>query len=177
MKELLVERLRIPSNTVHVVPHVLIGEDNGQEKMPEDEPLILFFGRLWEYKGLKYLIRAEPSITARVSQAKIAIAGRGRDFNHYRQMMAHPERFITYNEYVSDERARRTVPAGKCRRVAVRRSLTKRRYSSRLPVWKTCSCDNGGRPPCNGGSRPNRLPRPAARFRRTGGCDRSPPAK
>ena len=104
MKELLVERLRIPSNTVHVVPHVLIGEDNGQEQMPEDESLILFFGRLWEYKGLEYLIRAEPSITARVPQAKIAIAGRGRDFNHYRQMMAHPERFITYNEYVSDEK-------------------------------------------------------------------------
>jgi glycosyltransferase involved in cell wall biosynthesis len=104
MKELLVERLGIPSSTVHVVPHILIGEDNVLEHVSEDEHLILFFGRLWEYKGLEYLIRAEPLITARVPQAKIVIAGTGQDFNQYRQMMVHPERFIVYNEHVSDEK-------------------------------------------------------------------------
>jgi glycosyltransferase involved in cell wall biosynthesis len=104
MKQLLLERLRIPSSTVHVVPHVLIGDDTVPEQVTEEEHLVLFFGRLWEYKGLEYLIRAEPSITARVPGAKIAIAGRGRDFVHYRQMMVHPERFVIYNEYVSDEK-------------------------------------------------------------------------
>ena len=104
MKQLLLERLRIPSSTVHVVPHVLIGDDNVVGQASDDENLILFFGRLWEYKGLEYLIRAEPLITTRVPQAKIVIAGRGRDFNHYRQMMVHPERFVINNEYVSDEK-------------------------------------------------------------------------
>jgi len=27
---------------------------------------VLFFGRIWEYKGLEYLIKAEPLITSRI---------------------------------------------------------------------------------------------------------------
>lgn len=104
MKQLLLQRLHISGSTVHVIPHILVGDDRVLEHVPEDEHLILFFGRLWGYKGLEYLIRAEPLITARVPQAKIAIAGTGQEFNHYRQMMVHPERFIVYNEYVSDEK-------------------------------------------------------------------------
>jgi glycosyltransferase involved in cell wall biosynthesis len=104
VKELLLQRLHIPSNTVHVIPHVLIGDEAMDGHMQEDEHLILFFGRLWEYKGLEYLIRAEPLITSRVPNARIAIAGQGEDFDHYRRMMVHPERFIIYNEYVSDEK-------------------------------------------------------------------------
>lgn len=104
VKHLLLQRLRIPSSTVHVVPHILIGDEAAGQNVQEEENLILFFGRLWEYKGLEYLIRAEPLITSRVPQAKIAIAGRGEDFDRYRRMMLHPERFIVYNEYVSDEK-------------------------------------------------------------------------
>jgi starch synthase len=106
IKESLLQRLRIPSNTVHVVPYVLVGDDGATagEKLPEGEPRILFFGRIWEYKGLEYLIRAEPLITSRVPQAKIVIAGRGEDFERYRRMMVHPEKFIVHNEYVSDDK-------------------------------------------------------------------------
>jgi glycosyltransferase involved in cell wall biosynthesis len=106
VKELLLQRLSIPSSTVHVIPHVLIGDNTVTvgEKVQDGEPLVVFFGRIWEYKGLEYLIRAEPLITSRVPQAAIVIAGRGEDFDHYRRMMVHPERFIVYNEYVSDEK-------------------------------------------------------------------------
>jgi starch synthase len=104
VKNLLLQRLGIPSKTVHVIPHILIGDETASEHVQEEEHLILFFGRLWEYKGLEYLIQAEPLITARVPQARIAIAGQGQDFAHYRRMMVHPERFIVYNEYVSDEK-------------------------------------------------------------------------
>jgi glycosyltransferase involved in cell wall biosynthesis len=104
VKSLLLQRLGIPNSTVHVIPHVLIGDESAGENVQEEEHLILFFGRIWEYKGLEYLIRAEPLITSRVPQARIAIAGRGRDFNHYRRMMVHPDRFIVYNEYISDEK-------------------------------------------------------------------------
>jgi starch synthase len=106
VKDLLLQRLRIPSSTIHVIPHVLIGDDpvTVREKVEDQEPLVLFFGRIWEYKGLEYLIRAEPLITSRVPQAKIVIAGRGEDFGRYRRMMVHPERFIVHYEYVSDEK-------------------------------------------------------------------------
>jgi len=106
VRDLLLQRLSIPSSTVHVIPHILIGDDTATvvENVQDDEPLVLFFGRIWEYKGLEYLIRAEPMITSRVPQAKIVIAGRGKKFDYYRRMMVHPERFIVHNEYVSDEK-------------------------------------------------------------------------
>jgi starch synthase len=104
IKELLLQRLRIPESTVHVVPHMLIGDDTAGEGINEEESQILFFGRIWEYKGLEYLIRAEPLITARIPGAKFVIAGTGDDFDHYRRMMVHPERFIVHNEWVSDEK-------------------------------------------------------------------------
>lgn len=102
MKDLLVQRFRVRSETVHVVPHILIGDDSILLDTCEDENSILFFGRIWEYKGLEYLIKAEPLITARFPEAKIVIAGKGEDFSHYREMMVHRDRFIVHNEYVSD---------------------------------------------------------------------------
>jgi glycosyltransferase involved in cell wall biosynthesis len=104
MKDLIVKRLHMPGSRVHVVPHVLCGDDSAQPQTQEEENCILFFGKIAEYKGLEYLIRAEPLITAQAPQTKIVIAGTGEDFGHYRRMMANPERFIVYDEYVSDEK-------------------------------------------------------------------------
>jgi glycosyltransferase involved in cell wall biosynthesis len=104
VKDSLLKRLHILSSTVHVVPHILIGDDTAGLGVEEKQSQILFFGRIWEYKGLEYLIRAEPLITARIPEAKFVIAGTGQDFSHYRRMMVHPERFIVHNEWVSDEK-------------------------------------------------------------------------
>lgn len=103
-KELVADELRIPTDIIHVVPHIVLGDDSAQSQVPEDDDLILFFGRIWEYKGLKYLIRAEPLITAQVPNARIMIAGRGEDFTRYRRMIVHPEHFIVHNEYVSEDK-------------------------------------------------------------------------
>lgn len=102
LKHQLLERLRVPADAVHVIPHVLCGDDAEEPDVDEDENLILFFGRIWEYKGLEYLIRAEPMITSEIPRARIAVAGEGADFEPYRRLMIHPERFIVLNEYVSD---------------------------------------------------------------------------
>lgn len=104
MKDLLVKRLHMPNSRVHVITHVLCGDDSAQPHFQEEDYLVLFFGRISEYKGLEYLIRAEPLITAQVPQTRIVIAGTGEDFSHYRSMMTNPEQFIIYDEYVSDEK-------------------------------------------------------------------------
>jgi glycosyltransferase involved in cell wall biosynthesis len=94
----------MPSQKVHVIPMLALGEDRASIRVQEDDNMILFFGRIWEYKGLEYLIRAEPLITSQVPDVKIVIAGRGEDFSRYRRLMVHPEQFTIYNEYISDEK-------------------------------------------------------------------------
>jgi starch synthase len=105
VKESLVNRLSIPAETVHVMPYVVVGDVNvSAAQEVKEEPVVLFFGRIWPYKGLEYLIKAEPLITAQAPGTKIVIAGTGEDFEPYRAMMKNPENFEVYYEYVSDEK-------------------------------------------------------------------------
>jgi starch synthase len=101
LRDEVVERLGFPAEAVHVVPLADPGVAN-RGTQESDGKVALFFGRIWGYKGLEYLIRAEPLITAQVPDAKIVIAGTGEDFDRYRQMMVHPDRFEVHNEYVTD---------------------------------------------------------------------------
>jgi glycosyltransferase involved in cell wall biosynthesis len=70
-------------------------------------PRLLFFGRIWPYKGLETLIAAEPLVSARVPGVEIVIAGEGEDFGRYRRMMAHPERFRVEYGFVPVQRRER----------------------------------------------------------------------
>ena len=104
VKDLLIERTGVPVETVHVIPYVIVGDvDIAAGSDVGERPEVLFFGRIWEYKGLEFLIKAEPLITAKVPEAKVVIAGTGEDFERYRRMMVNPDSFIVHNEYVSDE--------------------------------------------------------------------------
>ena len=53
------------------------------KKVEEEKETLLFFGRIWKYKGLEYLIKSEPLITSRIPNLKIIIAGTGEDFQRY----------------------------------------------------------------------------------------------
>jgi len=101
VKQQLAVTRRIPSVHIHVVPHMGLGK-TGRMANNHRSQTVLFFGRIWEYKGLEYLIRAEPFITAEVPEARIVIAGQGEDFSRYRRMMVHPDRFVVHNEYISE---------------------------------------------------------------------------
>jgi glycosyltransferase involved in cell wall biosynthesis len=105
LRDLVVRNLRGTAEKISVIPHIQIGEDLPPYTSEEEDHLILFFGRIWEYKGLEFLIRAEPLITARVPDARILIAGQGEDFSRYTRMMVHPDRFIVRNEFISEDLA------------------------------------------------------------------------
>jgi glycosyltransferase involved in cell wall biosynthesis len=92
---------------IHVIPHIAIGERPEAPADLETRPNILFFGRIWEYKGLDYLIQAEPLVSAQFPDVRFVIGGTGEDFDRYRRLMVHPDRFDVYNDWISDaERAR-----------------------------------------------------------------------
>lgn len=92
---------------IDVIPHVAMGGDNTLDDESEDPNLVLFFGRIWDYKGLEHLIDAQPMISAECPNAKIMIAGEGEDFAKYRQRMQDPSRFVIRNAWISDhQRAR-----------------------------------------------------------------------
>src|SRR5204863_3580023 len=105
LREIVVQNLRGIARRISVIPHIQIGEEPSSVASKGEEHLVLFFGRIWEYKGLEYLIRAEPLITARVPDARILIAGQGEDFSRYARMMVHPDRFVVHNEFISEDRA------------------------------------------------------------------------
>lgn len=100
------QRFGFSAQQVHSIPHVAMGKTTPSEdsSIPTDPNCILFFGRIWDYKGLKYLIEAEPMISAECPDVKIVIAGEGDDFEPYRRQMVNEGRFAVYNEWISDQR-------------------------------------------------------------------------
>lgn len=101
LKNQIINEYNVTGKIVNSVP---IGEHETEpfktyEKpdLKEDGNLVLFFGRIYEYKGLKYLIQAEPEITRKIPNTRIIIAGEGEDFKKYSSIMVNKENFIVYN--------------------------------------------------------------------------------
>lgn len=63
---------------------------------------VLYFGRIEDYKGLEYLIRAEPLITEEIPDANIIIAGKG-NFEKYRNLIGDANKFEIHNRFIPDE--------------------------------------------------------------------------
>jgi glycosyltransferase involved in cell wall biosynthesis len=103
LRQVVVDACRIDPARIHVVPHVSLCDVADSVPEQRGRPTILFFGRIWEYKGLEYLIRAEPLISAQVPDATIVIAGQGEDLGRYRRLMSRPDRFVVHNQFVSTE--------------------------------------------------------------------------
>lgn len=101
--ETVVQELGFEGCQVHLIPHVAIGETQSPVAITDDRQSILFFGRIWEYKGLEYLIRAAPQVVAEFPQAKFIIAGRGEDMQRYRRLMHDENCFEVHNGWISDD--------------------------------------------------------------------------
>ena len=102
LKSVLVDDIHVPAARITVIPHIALSSAGPEVAIAERGKRLLFFGRIWEYKGLEYLIRAEPLISARIPDVEIVIAGRGEDFEKYRRMMVNPSRFEIHNQNIPE---------------------------------------------------------------------------
>ncbi len=108
LKEQMLKEYHIVPGKVFSIP---IGEHRvspflryKKEDIDEDENQVLFFGRIFHYKGLEYLIKAEPLINKQFPKSKIYIAGTGENFEKYEKMMGdRKNKFIINNKHISFE--------------------------------------------------------------------------
>ena len=103
MVKTVVNELGFEPSQVHIIPHVAIGETTSPVPIEDERESILFFGRIWEYKGLEFFIRAQEEVSKSFPNAKFVIAGRGEDFGRYERMMSAPAAFEVHNDWISDE--------------------------------------------------------------------------
>ncbi len=109
LKQLMIDMYKVPADKISVIPFAEHYDSPLNEyqtpNVVEDGNLVLFFGRILPYKGLEYLIQAEPLINKEVPEAKIAIAGEGEAFAKYEKMIKNREHFIIHNCYVEPAKA------------------------------------------------------------------------
>jgi phosphatidyl-myo-inositol alpha-mannosyltransferase len=58
------------------------------EQFADDRPTVLFVGRLEKRKGLRFLLRAWPTVRERHPSARLVVVGRGRPLEGYRRFAA-----------------------------------------------------------------------------------------
>lgn len=87
LKQALTQYFKIPQHKVNVLAHGELGslyQRRAKGKVIQREPYtLLFFGRIWPYKGLDYLLQAMPLIAAKIPEVKLIIAGRGENLQQY----------------------------------------------------------------------------------------------
>lgn len=102
--ESLVGQFGISPAQIHLTPLLERGDSELAAQTPERGSEILFFGRIWPYKGLEYLLLAAPLIADQYPDLKIVIAGEGESLEQYPELHD-SKRFEVHNEFVTEEKA------------------------------------------------------------------------
>jgi glycosyltransferase involved in cell wall biosynthesis len=113
LRDGLLKQHRIPEHRVFVVPHPPItyhtelAKRLGYGKPRDGFFRVLFFGRIYQYKGLRYLLNAAPLIAAAAPEVRFVIAGTGEDFGQYRSLIKDPAIFEIHNKFIPEEEVAR----------------------------------------------------------------------
>lgn len=109
LKQLMLDRYSKSAENVHVLSHPAIrryADFARQQKMAPcrtDGVLrVLLFGRIFAYKGLEHLVRAEALLKDSSLDLRFTIAGRGDDPWVYRPLMGDPGRYDIRNRFIED---------------------------------------------------------------------------
>ena len=110
LKQRVLERYSKSADHVHVLSHPAIhryAEHARRQKMApcraDGVVRILLFGRIFAYKGLEHLVRAESMLSRCFPKLRFTIAGRGDDPWVYRSLMGDPDRYDIRNRFIEDD--------------------------------------------------------------------------
>ncbi|MBW4670967.1 MAG: glycosyltransferase family 4 protein [Cyanomargarita calcarea GSE-NOS-MK-12-04C] len=107
LKDALIQQFHVPHARVCVLPHGELGsmyEKLATDKIVQREPYtILFYGRIWPYKGLKYLLEAMSLIAERIPEIKLVIAGRGENLAEYFPDGCDSKHYEMLNRFIPSE--------------------------------------------------------------------------
>jgi len=95
------KKQNISPEKIYVVPH---GDYQFFTEYPSSNEIdnsVLFFGRIKLYKGIDYLIQAEPLISQVFTNYKFVIAGEG-NLSKYSKYIEYNKRFEIINRYIDD---------------------------------------------------------------------------
>ena len=97
-------RYHYPESRVHVIPmgnFSCYRQLSDGEDFSEHAGYILFFGRIWPYKGLDVFLEAGLRVLEKHPHTRFVVAGRGEDMAAYKKIVAgRPEAFVFYEERI-----------------------------------------------------------------------------
>jgi alpha-maltose-1-phosphate synthase len=109
MKEQLIREYSVKEKKVNVLPlcehNVELIKKSPRSLILEKRNAVLFFGNISKYKGVEYLIKAEPIIIKEIPEIIIIIAGKGDYFNEIKHLILNKNSFDIRNHYISDKEA------------------------------------------------------------------------
>ena len=106
LKNVAISYLHLKAGDVYIIPHgefSIFKKWNEEGNARQEQNTVLFFGRIGVYKGLDYLIKAEPLISRIIPELKFIIAGSGDYFQECEKMMLNKERFECHNRFIPNE--------------------------------------------------------------------------
>jgi len=109
LKRMVLDRYSKAPDHVHVLSHPAIhryADLARRQKMtrsPADGTIrVLLFGRIFAYKGLEHLIRAEAMLKNALPNLHVTVAGRGDDPWIFRSLMGEAGRYDIRNRFIED---------------------------------------------------------------------------
>lgn len=102
LKKQFIAHYNRPDKDIFVVPHGCLFSflPDKERESPEEPHTVLFFGRIEEYKGLKYLIKAEPLVSEVFPDFKVIVAGRGDDMETYKSILSSNPHFEVHDRFI-----------------------------------------------------------------------------
>ena len=105
LQDQLSKTYHISKSRIAVIPHghFAIYKKFQKYQVKEDPNTILFFGRIWQYKGLDILIEAANIVINKNRKLKFVIAGKGEDIRTYQQKVKFKNNIIFENRRIENE--------------------------------------------------------------------------